>query len=61
MLKPGESKSIEVTVDRGPEFTANVILEMVYQHLGSMFGNPLPARHDDRRQEFQNVAGGRSD
>jgi hypothetical protein len=42
VLKPGESKSIKVTVDRSPEFTQNVILEMVYQHLGSIFGNPLP-------------------
>jgi len=42
VLKPGESKSIKVTVDRGPEFTQNVILEMVYQHLGGIFGNPLP-------------------
>lgn len=41
-LKPGESKTIEVTVDRGPDFVANVTLEMIYQHLGSVFGNSLP-------------------
>lgn len=41
-LKPGESRKIEVTLDRGPDFAANVTLEMVYQHLGSIFGNTLP-------------------
>lgn len=41
-LKPGESKSITVTVDRSPEFSQNVLLEMVYQHLGSVYGNSLP-------------------
>lgn len=41
-LKPGESRKIDVTIDRGPEFNANVTLEMVYQHLGSIFGNTLP-------------------
>ncbi len=41
-LKPGESKTIAVKIERSPGFTANVTLEMVYQHLGSIFGNPLP-------------------
>ncbi|MFO0901736.1 MAG: hypothetical protein U0939_01980 [Pirellulales bacterium] len=41
-MKPGESKTIGVKVERSPGFAANVTLEMVYQHLGSIFGNPLP-------------------
>lgn len=41
-LKPGESRRIEVTLERSPDFTQNVTLEMVYQHLGSIFGNSLP-------------------
>lgn len=41
-LKPGEAKKIEVTIDRNPEFKANVTLDMVYQHLSSNFGNSLP-------------------
>ncbi len=42
VLKPGESKAIKVRIERSPEFTANVTLEMLYQHLGSVFGNSLP-------------------
>ncbi|MFM7843692.1 MAG: PPC domain-containing protein [Planctomycetota bacterium] len=41
-LKPGESRRIDVTLERSPDFTQNVTLEMVYQHLGSIFGNSLP-------------------
>lgn len=41
-LKPGESREIDVTIDRSPDFAANVTLEMIYQHLGSIFGNTLP-------------------
>jgi len=41
-FKPGESKKIDVVIERSPEFTQNVGLEVTYQHLGSVFGNSLP-------------------
>lgn len=41
-LKPGESQTIDVTIERGPGFDKNVTLDVVYQHLGSIFGNSLP-------------------
>ena len=41
-LKPGESKTIEVTLVRAPEFKANVQLDLLYRHLSSMFANTLP-------------------
>jgi hypothetical protein len=41
-LRPGESKRIDVTIERKDEFNQNVTLDAVYQHLGSVFGNSLP-------------------
>ena len=41
-LKPGESQKIEVTIDRSPDFTANVTLDMMMRHLNSNFANTLP-------------------
>ncbi|HEY7155302.1 MAG TPA: PPC domain-containing protein [Gemmataceae bacterium] len=41
-LKPGESKKIEVTIERSPGFKGNVTLSTVYQHLAGIFGNSLP-------------------
>jgi hypothetical protein len=43
VLRPGESKKIEVTIDRAPGFTANVTLDMLMRHLNSVFANTLPA------------------
>jgi hypothetical protein len=42
-LKPGESKKVEVTIERSPGFKANVTLDTIYQHLSSVFGNSMPA------------------
>jgi hypothetical protein len=42
-LKPGESKKIEVTIERQPGFNQTVTLAAFYQHLGHVFGNSLPA------------------
>lgn len=42
-LKPGESKTIAVKLDRADGVNANVTLDMLYQHLGSVYGNSLPA------------------
>ncbi|MCH7990661.1 MAG: PPC domain-containing protein, partial [Planctomycetes bacterium] len=41
-IKPGESKRIEVTIERAPGFTKNVQLDMLYRHLSSVYGNTLP-------------------
>jgi hypothetical protein len=41
-LKPGESKKIDITIERAPGFKNNVTLDAVYQHLGHIFGNSLP-------------------
>ncbi len=42
VLKPGESKRIDVTIERAPNFKQNVTLDASYQHLGTVFGNSLP-------------------
>jgi len=42
-LKPGESKRIEVTIERAPGFNKNVTLDLLYRHLSSVWGNSLPA------------------
>jgi hypothetical protein len=41
-LKPGESKRVEVTIERAPGYKGNVTLDVVSQHLGSIYGNSLP-------------------
>jgi hypothetical protein len=42
-LKPGESKKIEIQIERSPGFKQTVTLALVYQHLGAIFGDTLPA------------------
>ncbi|MFO1093350.1 MAG: PPC domain-containing protein [Planctomycetaceae bacterium] len=42
-LKPGESKRIDVKLTRTEGFAQNVTLDVLYQHLGSIYGNSLPA------------------
>jgi hypothetical protein len=41
-LKPGEEVKIEVTVQRRADYDKGVFLDVLLQHLGSVFGNPLP-------------------
>jgi hypothetical protein len=41
-LKPGESKRIDVEIERAPDFNGNVTLDMIYQHLEQPFGSSLP-------------------
>jgi hypothetical protein len=41
-LKPGESKRIDVVVERAPGFKGNVTLDTVYQHLGTIYGGSMP-------------------
>jgi hypothetical protein len=42
-LRPGESKRIEVEITRAPGFSRSVSLSTDAQHLGTVFGNSLPA------------------
>jgi hypothetical protein len=41
-LRPGESKKIDITIERAQGFTGAVTLAGFYQHLGQVFGNSLP-------------------
>lgn len=41
-LKPGESKQIDVTIERAPGFNKNVTLDLLYRHLSSRFADTLP-------------------
>ncbi len=41
-LKPGESKRIDITIERTPGFKGNVTLDTVYQHLGTIYGSSMP-------------------
>ena len=42
VIKPGESQSVDVEIQRAPGFDKNVTLEVIYKHLSSVFGDPLP-------------------
>lgn len=42
ILKPGETKTIDVEIQRAPGFATNVTLDMLMQHLSSKYANPLP-------------------
>jgi hypothetical protein len=41
-LKPGESKKVEVEVQRRPDCKANLTLDVIYQHLDFNYNNSLP-------------------
>lgn len=41
-LKPGETKKIDVEIQRAPGFATNVTLDMLMQHLSSKYANTLP-------------------
>ncbi len=41
-LKPGEEVRIDVELERAEGFDANVSLDVIYQHLGQIWGNSLP-------------------
>lgn len=42
-LKPGESVKIDIELVRGEGFDKNVTLDVLFQHLASVFANTLPA------------------
>lgn len=41
-LKPGESRQIDVKLERAEGFDKNVTLEVTYNHLNSVYGDSLP-------------------
>ena len=41
-LKPGESQKIDISIERADSFDQNITLDLMYQHLGSIYGNTLP-------------------
>jgi hypothetical protein len=41
-LKPGSEIKLDVAVERKPGFDKPVQLDIIFRHLGSQFGNPLP-------------------
>jgi hypothetical protein len=41
-LKPGEETRIEVNVRRRPDYTKDISLDVVLQHLNQVFASPLP-------------------
>lgn len=41
-LKPGDTTSIDVEIERAEGFDKNITLEVTYKHLNSVYGNPLP-------------------
>jgi hypothetical protein len=53
VLKPGESKRVDVTIERAPGFKGALTLDVVYQHLGSVYGDSLPpgVTIDDRASQ----------
>jgi hypothetical protein len=43
MLRPGQEARLDVTIQRRPDYDKGVSLDVVLQHLGNVYGNPLPA------------------
>lgn len=41
-LKPGESKKIDIKIERAEGFDKNVTLDVTYNHLASVYGDSLP-------------------
>jgi len=41
-LKPGSTARVDVTIERAPGFTDNVMLDPKFNHLGQIFGDTLP-------------------
>jgi len=41
-LKPGDEVKLDVTVERRPGFDKPVQLDLIFRHLNTQFGNPLP-------------------
>jgi hypothetical protein len=41
-LRPGEEVRLDVTIKRRPDYAKDVTLDVLMQHLGQVYGNPLP-------------------
>jgi hypothetical protein len=57
-LKPGESKKIDITIERAKGFNQPVTLAAFYQHLGQIFGNSLPPGVTVDEKASQTLLGG---
>jgi hypothetical protein len=57
-LKPGESKKIEITIERSPGFKGNVTLDTVYQHLETIYGSSMPSGVTIEAKESQTLLSG---
>jgi hypothetical protein len=57
-LKPGESKKIDVTIERGPGFKGNVTLDTVFQHLETIYGSSMPPGVSIEAKESQTLLSG---
>ncbi len=42
VLKPGQSTRLEINIERAAGFDKNVLLEVSYMHLNTIYGNSLP-------------------
>jgi hypothetical protein len=57
-LAPGESVRVDVTIERAPGFTENVMLNPKFDHLGRIFGDTLPTGVEiDTRQSKTLLSG----
>lgn len=54
VLKPGESKRVEVTIERRPDFTQGINLDLIHRHLKDTFEDCLPegVTIDDRASKL---------
>lgn len=43
VLKPGESKRVDIEIERAPGFTKNVQLDALFRHLSTTYADTLPA------------------
>jgi hypothetical protein len=41
-LQPGQEVRLDVSVQRRPDYTKDISLDVMLRHLGQVFGNPLP-------------------
>ncbi len=62
VLKPGQSARIDVHLERAEGFDKNVTLDVKFQHLNTIYGNPLPTGVSlDPKQSKTLLTGAESD
>lgn len=58
-LKPGESKTIDITIERAEGFEQNVTLDMLFQHLERPFADTLPPGVKIDKKNSKTLLGGK--